>query len=149
MSAEYDMEIITQIAKVARDADRMQQLLHAAIERIPSPVTVVDANGALVRLNKAGRLLAGIGFDLGDGVEDWPDFHLRSDGSHYPPGELPLARSLRDGEHVKGEVVRIEWGHGAVTSHAIESFPIHDEADGSLLGAMALWPLAEGGRDAG
>ena len=149
MSAEYDLEIIVQIAELARNADRMAQLLHAAIEHIPSPVTVVGANGELVRLNRAGREYAGLEFNLGV-VKDWPDFHYRPDGSRYPVEELPLARSLANGEYVRGEVLRIEWGHGSTTHHEIESFPIHDESDGSLLGAMALWPEIEsGGTDAG
>lgn len=138
-SGEFERSIISEITNVVRNAERLQRLLFAALENIPAPCTVVDVSGSIVRLNRAARRHTGAGFDLGGGVVDWPDIHYRPDGSPYPPEELPLARSLRNGEVVIDEEVIVEWPGGHTTELLVSSRPVRDD-DGVIIGAIATWP---------
>lgn len=138
-SGEFERGIVTEITRVVRQADRLQLLLFAALEHVPSPCTVVDASGAVVRLNRAARRHTGQEFDLGDGVVDWPDIHYAANGDEIAPEDLPLARSLRDGEVVVDEVVVVDWpGHWHATL-LVSSRPVRDD-DGEIIGAIATWP---------
>lgn len=141
-SGEFERAIVREITDLAQRADRLQTLLFAALEHVQSPCTIVDAAGAVVRLNRAAREHTGRDFDLGGGVQDWPDIHYRDDGSTIETANLPLARSLQLGEVVRNEPVTVKWSPSHTTRLLVSSRPVRDD-DGEIIGAIATWPTAD------
>jgi signal transduction histidine kinase/CheY-like chemotaxis protein len=125
---------------IEAERDRLRQVLDA----LPEGVTIVDALGRVEALNRAGHDLLGLD-TLGRtmppaGDRAYLDYGLRrADGTPYPAEDLPLTRSLRQGEEVHGDQELI---HHAVSGRdvplLINSAPLRD-SQGTIVGAVAAF----------
>ena len=119
-------------------------LAERALRQMPAAVAVVDADTGRVVLASARAEERGgpPGFP-GAG----PGAALRPDGTPYPPGEWPLARSLRDGETVTGQEVALRREDGSTDVYLLHTAPVRDDA-GRIAAGVALWTEVTGARRA-
>jgi signal transduction histidine kinase len=125
---------------IEAERDRLRQVLDA----LPEGVTIVDALGRLEALNRAGHDLLGLDTlgrtmpPAGDRV--YLDYGLRhADGTPYLAEDLPIARSLRQGEEVHGDQELIRHAvSGRDVPLLINSAPLRD-SQGTIVGAVAAF----------
>jgi PAS domain S-box-containing protein len=109
------------------------------LRQMPAGIVLAEAPSGKILLHNAeaqriwGRPIESGGDDVWDyGGDDI----VHADGRSYGPGELPLARSVRDGEVVTGEELRVHRADGTWAVVAVSTTPIRDE-HGQIVAAVA------------
>lgn len=124
-----------------RQAEAKASQLKTVIESIADGVWVADADGAIVDVNQRGAELLGL-FQKPEHVRPLSDYgillELRyPDGTIMPLDESPLARALRRGQVVTGDMMV----HNVQTRRArylqVNAAPLRDE-QGRIAGAVAV-----------
>jgi PAS domain S-box-containing protein len=90
------------------ELERSRALLEAVLKQMPGGVLVVDtesANGLLLANRQAHEILGHAVRSRDQLFAETAARMRRLDGSSYTPDEVPLARSLRDGEVVERKIV--------------------------------------------
>jgi signal transduction histidine kinase len=128
------------VRQLQAERDRLQQVLDA----LPVGVVIVDAQGRVETLNRAGLDIVGTdtrGQSLpAPGAEVAPEYRVsRPDGTPYPPEEVPLRRSLLFGEEVRDDQQLHRHAlTGRTTPLLVNSAPLRDPA-GAIVGAVATF----------
>ena len=112
------------------DFDR--KLLGLILEQMQSGVLVARApDGEVVLANPQMRQM----WRTADAVDPATWVGAHPDGTPYEPDEWPLARALRDGEHVEDEEIEITRGDGTRGVVRFTAVPVHD-ANGEVQAAL-------------
>ena len=121
----------------ARDAERAR--LQQILDVLPEGILIVDIRGQVIMSSAAARALWGQPIPALDALGRSPAGVWRLDGTPWPPGELPLARSIRDGEIVRGEQMLIACPTtGRRVPVLINSAPLRNTA-GTIIGGVAVF----------
>ncbi len=138
------LEVATRYAKWVQDREleesRAQSRLHdilqmeqarseAIIRHMPAALIIGEAPSGKLILGNSARMREIWGHDLIpsddiSGYSAWEGWHL--DGRKISPDEWPLARAIRNGEEVKGEVIAIRWPSGEKRFLRLSASPVRD-----------------------
>jgi len=127
----------TDVTAVRAQEERFRSLLNA----VPAGIIEHDAVlNVIVDANPAAETILGLPVEDMRGA---PDSHsawqsVRDDLSPYPPEDLPLARSIRDGASVRGDIVGMATPEGRLKWLNINSEPLRDST-GRVTGAVACF----------
>lgn len=108
---------------------------------LATPILVVDAAGDLLYYNEPAELLLGRPFDETGGMSfaEWSTVFrpIRSDGSPFPPDDLPLTRALREHlpAHDRFAIVGLDGADRHIEATAL---PLEGQG-GRHLGAVAIF----------
>ena len=122
-------------ALVAADTDRRR--LQATLEALPVGVWLSDAAGAITHSNPAAATIWGgtAPLNAADGYAAYRGW--TSTGASVAPEDWSLARTLRTGETIVGELFEIERFDGVRSHILIPSAPILD-SDGGVIGVVVV-----------
>ena len=124
-------------ADLARELTTRQAWLEAVLQQMPQGVVVAEApSGRLVLGNEQVARIWRHPFLPAQDVQEYRQYqgyHL--DGRPYQPQEWPVARSIRTGERVTDEVVKILRGDGTWGFISVSSAPIRDP-DGRIIAGV-------------
>ena len=103
--------------------------LAAIIETVPDAVSIYDAGGKVVQLNRAGRenVGPGRGNEALAGAQSTFTLHAVN-GDPFPTDKLPVTRALR-GETVSGVEARYLDAEGSDRSILVSAAPLYDSED--------------------
>jgi PAS domain S-box-containing protein len=120
------------------DLEVQRNRFEAIIRNLPSGVVVADVpSGRTMISNEAlERILGTSELPLKRGRRDLQLFE--ADGTPIPPNAWPLARTIRTGEAVRAEEVRVRRADGGEVWIAAQSAPIL-AADGRLVAGVAVF----------
>ena len=115
----------------------MERLLQDIIDMLPVGLWVADAQGHLIRNNRAAeRIWLGadlVGIDQLDRYKGW----WVDSGKPIALDEWGLVRAIRHGETSAGQLVRIQCFDGSFKTILASAAPLYDES-GRLTGAVAI-----------
>lgn len=122
------------------DRRRVQALLEAVLEQMPSGVYVGDASsGKLIMENREAANLLGHSTFETSGIEDYERFGaLHPDGTPYKAEEYPIARVLLHGESLKNNGMRYRRGDGRIIELSINAAPVLG-TEGELVAGMVVF----------
>lgn len=121
-------------------ADRLEGAVSSAVlQQAPVGVVVADApSGRIVFYNAEAEMIWGRPLGLGENIWTYRVGELlQADGTHYRPGELPLARSVRDGEVITAERLLFRNVDGGLQHLSVCSAPIRNERGEITAGVAA------------
>jgi PAS domain S-box-containing protein len=119
--------------RLAIEAERLR--LETVLETLPVGVFIADGSGRLVRTNAAARAISGAEALL-SGSDAEVDARWSDSGVRVEPEETGIARALRGGETLEGQVVDLVAADGTTTTVVNRAAPIRDAA-GQITGAVA------------
>ena len=123
-------------ALIAADTDRRR--LQATLEALPVGVWLSDAAGAITHSNPAATTIWGGAAPLASATEGYAVYRgWTSTGASVAPEDWTLARTLRTGETIIGELFEIERFDGARGHILISSAPILD-LNGHIIGGVVV-----------
>ena len=121
----------------ARDAER--ERLQQILDVLPEGIVIVDIRGQVIMSNAAARALWGQPALTPAAVGHSPAGVSRLDGNPWPAEEMPLARSIQQGEVVQGEQMLIASPiTGRQVPVLINSAPLRNTA-GTIVGGVAVF----------
>lgn len=110
------------------EAEHERALLEAVITQMPAAVWIADPQGRS-RGNPLSRTIMRQPVTSARTVEDFDAYvGYHPDGTRYRAEEWPLARSIRNGETVQDELIRIERPDGSEGYIRVNSTPIRGPA---------------------
>ncbi len=128
---------ITDIKRAHRQAEQERARLRTVLDTLPTGVVIADASGRMVEMNASFKQIWGTNAPLSDSVDQYfaykgwrPDTDER-----YKAEDWSLARAVKNGESVIGEVIDIERFDGGRATILNSAAPIRDQ-DGRVLGAV-------------
>jgi PAS domain S-box-containing protein len=110
--------------------------LRTVLENLPVGVWLTDAEGAIVVDNPAGQRIWGVRHTGRDHVGVARGWRVET-GEPIAPDEWSLARALRQGEAVIGELIEIETNAGERKTLLSSAVPVKSEA-GAIEGAVVI-----------
>lgn len=116
---------------------RVEAQLGAVLDALPVGILIADADGRIVRDNAANRELWGVPPETTRWEEygDWVGYRPAT-GERIRAGEWAMARALRHGDTVRGELVECErFGSGERRRYLNNAAPVRD-ADGAIIGGV-------------
>jgi PAS domain S-box-containing protein len=127
-------------ARLASERDAERRQLQTVLEQSPIGLVIADAPSGRIRFMNAKVLeILGHGFHS-EAVEryseDWRGFH--PDGRPIAAEEWPLARAVRQGETVTGEIARLTHRSGELVEISSNAAPVRD-ASGAITGGVLLF----------
>ncbi|NVJ16403.1 PAS domain S-box protein [Myxococcus sp. AM010] len=132
------MEMDRQRLLGAIEAERAR--LASVLDQMPAGVFIADApSGRLVMASRQVEVITGRPFQPSSSTQFYVEDHgvsLRPDGRPYAMEDLPLVRSLRHGEVVRGEEMLISRADGQYVTVLLSSAPILDR-EGTIVAAVA------------
>ena len=110
---------------------------HALLDRLPVPIYITDADGAITDWNRACVEFAGREPRLGQDrwCVTWKIY--TTTGDHLPHDQCPMAQAIRERREVRGTVAIAMRPDGSRRAFAPYPTPLFDEA-GNLTGAVNL-----------
>ncbi|WP_414469438.1 PAS domain-containing protein [Methanobacterium sp. ACI-7] len=126
--------------KKAEDKLRYEQnLLNAVLNNIPVAVAVAEApSGKLIRANDQFEKVWEQPFIPSDNIKDYINYKgYHSDGRPYAAEEWPLARSIKNGEIVEGEEIKIIFEDGNEKILSVSSTPVKNNEGKIILGVVS------------
>ncbi len=139
---------ITEQQKADEEREKMWRLLDAAILNSPSGIIIADAPDVTIRIaNRAALSIRGqtpqalINIDIHQYSDRWQFF--RTDGSPYPPQELPLSRAVLQGDIIQNAEVVIRDDQGLPHLISANAAPLHDTEGHIVAGIMVFHDITE------
>ena len=130
------------VQELAAVAERARLALQQVVNVLPEGIIITDKEGRIVQANNmagdllgsdvVGRLMVRVERDAAT-----RETLQQLDGTPYPPGRLPLERSLQEGAEVRG-VQLLLCGQAAVIPVLLNSIPLYDNA-GVMSGAVVVF----------
>ena len=124
----------------AADAELERAHLQTILQQMPAGVVIAEApSGRITFASARTEQIWRRPFDpssVAVGYGDWALYRL--DGRPYDPEQAPLARSLKHGEVIIGEEVKIRRGDGSWGVLRVNSAPIRD-SEGRVVAAVAAF----------
>ncbi len=127
------MEMLKQIEKE-------RSLLSAVLQQMPAGVVIAEApSGKLILGNQQLEKIFGHPLFSSQNVEEYSQWYsLHSGGTPYISRDLPLARSLNNGEVIFQEEISIEKGDGTRGVILLSSTPISN-SEGKIIASVATF----------
>jgi PAS domain S-box-containing protein len=127
-------------ARLASERDAERRQLQTVLEQSPIGLVIADAPSGRIRFMNA-KVLEILGHGFHSEVverysEDWRGFH--PDGRPIAAEEWPLARAVRHGETVTGEIARVTHRSGELVEISSNAAPVRD-ASGVITGGVLLF----------
>jgi PAS domain S-box-containing protein len=124
---------ITERKRRAEELERTNALLATLFETLPVGVTVLDADGRIVRANRRAADVLGLASsEITDRTYDDSDWHVvGEDGEPIPDEALPFRRVIETGEPVFGCEHGIERPDGSERWLSVDAAPLSTEAEGA------------------
>lgn len=116
--------------------ENQKKLIQAIIKDLPAGVIVRDTTGTVLMTNPAANEIMGVSL-TGSVFEPDSRYSLHKiDGSLYPPGDLPLPRTMATGNTIENVeiIVRVQ---DKETIISVSTNPLKD-ANGNITGAVAI-----------
>ena len=133
------------IVDLTADQEKLGQILSeqaklkAVIDNAPVAIVVVDEHCRITMTNALADSLYQRPIPYGKDVDSHAQFELcYSDGTPYDVHDLPLTRSVFQGERYANHEMLIVWPDGQKRSLLVNTTPITD-ADGIITGAVAAF----------
>ncbi len=120
-----------------KERARIAAQLSAVLDAMPVGIIIADADGRIVRDNAANRELWGVPPE----TASWRDYgewvgYRPATGERIRSGEWAMARALRNGDTVRGELVECRrFGSGERRRYLNNAAPVRD-ADGAIIGGV-------------
>ena len=126
--------------EMLKEIEKERSLLSAVLQQMPAGVVIAEApSGQLILGNKQVEEIFRHSLLPSDNVEEYSQWHsLRSDVKSYIYQNLPLARSLNNGEEIFQEEIFIERGDDTGGAILLSSTPIRD-SEGKIIAAVATF----------
>lgn len=126
--------------EMLKEIEKERSLLSAVLQQMPAGVVIAEApSGQLILGNKQLEEIFRHPLLPSNNVEEYSQWHsLHSDGKPYISNDLPLARSLNNGEVIFQEEISIERGDRTGGAILLSSTPIRD-SDGKIIAAVATF----------
>ena len=116
-----------------------RQKLQAIIQHMPAGVIMTDAaTEQRILINEAAAEILGATLEPGSPTGEMAHQLLKADGQPYAYAEYPIVRTLRTGEIVRDEEIRIVRPDGEQRSILTNSVPIRD-AEGRIVSGVVLF----------
>ena len=132
-----------QAEELAQETQLANGLLHTLIETMPAGVIVTDADGAIILTNRtANTIMGGAITGSAHGPRDGYTLH-QTDGSLYPPEELPLLRAIQRGEITKNIEALVRRKDGVEVAILAAGSPVCDEAEHIISGIMVFQDITD------
>jgi PAS domain S-box-containing protein len=128
---------ITARRAAEQERARIEAQLGAVLDALPVGIIIADADGRIVRDNAANRDLWGVPPETASWRDygDWVGFRPAT-GERIAPGDWAMARALRHGDTVRGELVECQrFGSGERRRYLNNAAPVRD-ADGAIIGGV-------------
>ncbi len=124
---------------------RIEAQLGAVLDALPVGIIIADADGRIVRDNAASRELWGMPPE----TASWRDYGewigYRPTGERIGAAEWAMARALRDGDTVRGELVECQrFGSGERRRYLNNAAPVRDAAGAIIGGVVAALDVTDG-----
>jgi PAS domain S-box-containing protein len=139
---------ITERKKEREELEKTRALLEAAVEQSPAGILIADAPDVKIRMvNPAGLVIRGMDEEhLSDipvelHAQRWQTF--RTDGTPYPPEELPLSRAVLKGETVRDQeliIRRVDYEDRWILA---TSAPVMDSRGDMTAGIVVFQDITE------
>lgn len=128
--------------------DDEHRWLQAVVDQMPSAVTIRDADGAELVVNRRAERIQRRAAGEGD-AQTWFRAHpgRRIDGGSSDPEQWPHMRALREGEVVTGEEYQIERHDGTWGVVRVNAAPIRDDRDRIVAAVSVFDDTTEQHRD--
>jgi PAS domain S-box-containing protein len=113
--------------------------LREIFDEVPSAVVIVNTDEQFLYVNRRGVELYGIdytGFEMDKHLNNIKA--IKSDGSSFPPEDMPVRRSLKYGQVVRNVEMIIESANGKRYPINVSSSPLHDN-HGKISGAIVIF----------
>ena len=125
--------------RLTRKLEERERLFTEVARQMPVGFLLADPEGRTVMANPQAEALWGRPLLPGvEGTLEWQERHYHLDGREYRPDEMPLSRSVRQGEVVHAEQLRMRRHDGEELYLQINSAPILDAA-GRMLAATLIF----------
>jgi PAS domain S-box-containing protein len=125
--------------RFAIDLEHERAKLETVLRQMPAGVVIVDAEtGRVILANEAAGRILGPAVSGQSTASFPPERLLRPDGTVYTRDEWPVMRSLRTGEVVADEQVRVVGENGSVVVLSVSSAPVPDR-EGRIMAAVILF----------
>jgi len=126
--------------EMLQQIEKERSLLSAVLQQMPAGVVIAEApSGKLIMGNQQLEEIFGHPLFSSENVEEYSQWHsLHSDGTPYISQDLPLARSLNNGEVIFQEEISIEKGDGTRGVILLSSTPISN-SEGKIIASVATF----------
>ena len=137
--AEQERERL--LRQLADDRTRLEQVL----DKMPVGVIIAEVpSGRLIFQNRRIAEMHRHPSLQSESVEDYGAWQPhREDGTPYPLNELPLARTVRNGETVIGEEIKFPVGPGEWLHVRVNAAPVRDTNGNIVCGALVIDDISE------
>ncbi|WP_148213353.1 PAS domain S-box protein [Rhodospirillum centenum] len=138
------MDITERVATGTELAER-EALLSAVLDALPVGVIIADAEGRIVRDNAANREIWGLPPETAswEGYADWVGWWPQT-GERIKAHEWGMARALRTGETVRGELVECaQFGSGRRRFYLNNAAPVRNAAGQIVAGVVVEQDVTE------
>jgi diguanylate cyclase (GGDEF)-like protein/PAS domain S-box-containing protein len=124
----------------AGELDVARNWLESVLQHIPAGVIIAEApTGKHVLGNQQAERIWKQPFVQAEHIGEYGGYKgFHPDGSPYQPEEWPLARSIKNGEHVVGEEIDFLRGDGSHGTISVSSTPIRDR-EGRIIAGVAIF----------
>lgn len=121
----------------ALETERRQ--MRTLVDTLPSGFALVDADGRMLSDNHRREAILRTEPSPSTRLADWAGWvAFHPEGRRLAQHELPLARSLRNGEIVRGEEIRGLRADGSTVVVRVNASPVRTD-DGRITGALVLY----------
>ncbi|MFZ5570785.1 MAG: PAS domain-containing hybrid sensor histidine kinase/response regulator [Thermodesulfobacteriota bacterium] len=134
--------------KANEEREKMWRLLDAAILHSPVGILIADAPDVTIRFAnpaalgiRGGDLNSLTDIDVGSHSARWQIF--RTDGSPFPPQDLPLSRAVLKGEITQNQEMTIRDENGGDHLISANAAPIYDAEGGITAGIVVFHDITE------
>ena len=119
--------------------------LHAVVAEMPAGVILAEApSGRVTLINRQAIEIWHGHVRPPDSIEDYGVWHCQhTDGEPYHLEDLPLARSIRNGELITAEEAEIERADGTRSVVRFSSAPIRDTRGEIVAGVLTVYDISE------
>ena len=126
--------------EMLKQIEKERSLLSAVLQQMPAGVVIAEApSGKLILGNQQLEKIFGHPLFSSENVEEYSQWHsLHPDGTPYISKDLPLARSLNNGEVIFQEEISIEKGDGTRGIILLSSTPICN-SEGKIIASVATF----------
>lgn len=124
---------------------QIEAQLGAVLDALPVGIIIADADGRIVRDNAANRELWGVAPETSDwrGYGAWVGYDAR--GERIGAADWAMARALRNGDTVRGELVECErFGSGERRRYLNSAAPVRDAGGAIIGGVVAALDVTDG-----
>ena len=135
---------ITDRESLNRQLQSERTLLKAVLEQMPAGVLVTEVpSERVIMSNQRVNEIFKQNYPIGELIELGPFTGFHPDGREYKAEEWPLARSIRSGEVVHNEEIRILRGDDTMGTVSVNSAPVFDDQGKIIAGVVIFFDISD------